>query len=122
VVYSCTLTKNVTASSLRQYIGAIREDSLTARLQEIFSAVHTHGFTPLEFKSHPKDGGIFVRFRYTPGPGTETDIRDALDGIRTSLEKEASKQGGIPNWIGLKGKPWNEVCKLSCPQRTAANL
>lgn len=103
--------------SLRHYVGVIRADTLNARLEEIFSSVHTHGFAPLKFEAHPKDGGVFVRFRYTPGPGTEADVRDALKDIRFALEKEAAKRGGIPNWIGLKtggiwlvkGKPWNEV-------------
>lgn len=79
--------------------------------------MHTHGFSTIAVEPHPKDGGVFVRFRYTPSLTTDADARDALKDIQAALESEALEHGGVPNWMGwktgsiwlIKGRPWKEV-------------
>lgn len=83
------------------------------RLSTILKSVKTHSFELVELEPHIKDGGVFVRFKYSAGePG------EALETIEKSVREEAEKRGGIPSWTGLasrgdvwlvKGTPWREV-------------
>ena len=62
---------------------------------------------------HIKDGGVFVKFKYT---ASEAD--GALERILHDLRQSVHSQGGVPSWCGLssgevwlvKGAPWREVC------------
>lgn len=100
--------------SLRHYIGILRQERLLAALQSRFDLLSSiHSFRAIEFQPQRKDGGVFVRFSYTPStPGDEQ-----LSNIENSLRKELEKHGALPSWLGLgrgtiwlvKGSPWKEV-------------
>lgn len=65
---------------------------------------------------HPKDGGVFVKFKYKASGAEEP----ALNVIEESLRQEARMNGGIATWLGprtpnvwlVKGSPWTEVSLL----------
>ena len=101
--------------SLRRYIGYAREDTLLERLRSLLSKVNTHGFEIVSLQPHIKDGGVFVKFRYS---ATDTDA--AQETIVDNLRKHVHSHGGVPSWFGLpqgevwlvKGTPWREVSIL----------
>ncbi|KAG1749107.1 RNA12 protein-domain-containing protein [Suillus paluster] len=96
---------------LRHYIGILREDTLLERLHERLETVKTHDFNIIELQPYQKEGGVFVRFSYTAH-----DHQNALETLRSDLELEATKHGGLPSWSGLndcniwlvKGNPFLE--------------
>lgn len=106
--------------SLRHYIGILRQEHLLSILQtrlEQLSSVYD--FKPLELEPQRKDGGVFVRFSYTPSPSkTLPDGGDPLSALQSALNEEANKHGGLPTWMGVgsgklwvvRGSPWKEVC------------
>ncbi|KIM87636.1 hypothetical protein PILCRDRAFT_815213 [Piloderma croceum F 1598] len=95
----------------RHYIGIFREEILLERLSSLLSFVKTHNFEVVSLETHQKDGGVFVRFKYSA-----VDSVSALDAIQKSAREAASKHGGIPSWIELskgnvwlvRGTPWRE--------------
>ncbi|KZT03537.1 uncharacterized protein LAESUDRAFT_761884 [Laetiporus sulphureus 93-53] len=99
------------AWDVRRYLGYFREETILDRLRSLFAGITTHGFQLLSLQPHEKDGGVFVKFRYTAG-----DPEPALESIVHDLREKAAQQGGIPSWAGLsrsdiwliKGKPWRE--------------
>ena len=104
------------AFSVRRYIGYVREDTLLERLRTLLSKVNTHGFELLSLEPHVKDGGVFVKFRYTA-----SDTESALDKIVEDLRNQVHSHGGVPSWYGIptgevwlvKGSPWREVRSLT---------
>lgn len=62
-----------------------------------------------------KDGGVFVRFSYTPE--ASSDGSDPMTSLQQTLRDELAKVGTLPTWNGIgagdiwvvKGSPWNEV-------------
>ena len=97
--------------SLRHYIGILRQEDLLVVLQSRFDRLSSiHNFHPIEFQPQRKDGGVFVRFSYTPED-------EQPSRIESSLREELAKHGALPSWIGLgrgtiwlvKGTPWKEV-------------
>jgi hypothetical protein len=101
--------------SFRHYIGIFREEKLLNRLSSLLSFVKTHNFEIVSLEPHRKDGGVFVRFRYSAD-----NSMSALDIIHESAREVAAERGGIPSWIELargdvwlvRGKPWREVCLI----------
>ncbi|TFK55018.1 hypothetical protein OE88DRAFT_1779208 [Heliocybe sulcata] len=101
----------VRLASWEHYFAMASEDTLLAKLKQIFQGVHVHGFEVLSMEPHIKDGGVFVNFRYdaTNGPS-------ALEDIEKTVREQAQKEGGVPSWHGLsrgslwlvKGRPWRE--------------
>ncbi|KAF5324550.1 hypothetical protein D9611_004476 [Ephemerocybe angulata] len=101
------------AWDLRHYIGFFRREYLLSRLQSQLEKVKTHSFQVIDLQPHPKDGGVYVRFAYSP----QVDEQDAiLKDIEKTVRDEANAHGGFPNWVGLtsgnawlvKGTPWRE--------------
>ncbi|CAA7267988.1 unnamed protein product [Cyclocybe aegerita] len=102
---------------LRHYIGIFRQehllDVLRTRLEHLSSV---HNFKPLELQPQRKDGGVFVRFSYTPSE--DADVNDArqLSVLENALREEASARGALPTWLGIgsgdiwlvRGSPWKE--------------
>ena len=100
--------------SLRHYIGILRQEDLLIALQSRFDRLSSvHNFHPIEFQPQRKDGGVFVRFSYTPE-------NEQPSRIENTLRKELAKKGALPSWLGLgrgtvwlvKGTPWKEVITL----------
>ncbi|KAF7778900.1 hypothetical protein Agabi119p4_3245 [Agaricus bisporus var. burnettii] len=90
----------------RHYFGRLRSPSLLSDLQDRLNRLSTHNFRLLAVEPQPKDGGVFVKFSYTPSnEPVEQAIRDQL-----------RKHGSLPSWTGLgegnvwlvKGTPWKE--------------
>lgn len=98
--------------SLRHYIGIFREETLLGELKARLETIKAHGFDIVALEPYQKDGGVFVRFKYSAG-----DPSEALKSIEAQLRQEACKHGGLPSWNGLgrgnvwlvKGSPWKEV-------------
>ena len=97
--------------SLRHYIGILRQEHLLTSLQSRFDHLSSvYSFHPIEFQPQRKDGGVFVRFSYTPKD-------DQPSKIENSLREELAKNGALPSWLGfgrgtiwlVKGTPWKEV-------------
>ncbi|KAJ4488366.1 exonuclease [Lentinula aciculospora] len=96
----------------RRYFVASRKDTILSSLKERFNGVKAHDLQILSLDPHPKDGGVFVRFKYK-APNKE---EQALKSVEESLRKEARDNGGIATWLGLrtpnvwlvKGTPWTE--------------
>ncbi|KAF9070419.1 RNA12 protein-domain-containing protein [Rhodocollybia butyracea] len=106
---------------IRRHFVKPYQDTLLTNLKERFSAVKTHSLQIISLDPHFKDGGVFVRFKYT-SPQSE-DV--ALKNIEESMRNEAMANGGITTWLGtrkanvwrVKGSPWNEdiVSRYSTP-------
>ncbi|KAI0698509.1 RNA12 protein-domain-containing protein [Cytidiella melzeri] len=97
---------------IRYYVGAIREDTLISSLSELLNSVKSRGFHVTSLEPYAKDGGVFVKFKYSNLGATDSSMNDILREL-----KEASlRRGGIPSWIGwsrgdawlVKGNPWME--------------
>ncbi|KAJ4464625.1 exonuclease [Lentinula edodes] len=97
---------------LRRYFVAPQKDTLLTNLQKKLSNVKTHDLRILSVDPHPKDGGVFVKFKYKASGAEEP----ALNVIEESLRQEARMNGGIATWLGprtpnvwlVKGSPWTE--------------
>ncbi|KAF9532412.1 RNA12 protein-domain-containing protein [Crepidotus variabilis] len=97
----------------RHSIGLIREENLLEDLHSKLDKLsNVQGFKALELKPHMKDGGVFVKFTYTPPEETTED----LDVLQLKLQKELKNKDPLPSWTGLdnsslwlvKGSPWLE--------------
>ncbi|KAH9857835.1 RNA12 protein-domain-containing protein [Lenzites betulinus] len=96
---------------LRPYIGYTFEEGLLERLRILLSKVNTHDFQVVSLEPHSKDGGVFVKFKYS---AEDTDT--ALPTILENLRENVHSHGGVPSWVGLstgevwlvKGSPWKE--------------
>ncbi|PCH38691.1 hypothetical protein WOLCODRAFT_131000 [Wolfiporia cocos MD-104 SS10] len=96
---------------IRQYIGYLRQEGLLDRLHSLLSEVKAHGFDVVLLEPHSKDGGVFVKFRYSAA-----DAESALPKIVNELREKTMQHGGMPSWYGLsrgdvwlvKGRPWRE--------------
>lgn len=110
--------------SLRHYVGVFREDTLLEKLSHILSNVSSssrYTFKPLSLEPHHKEGGVFVHFSYALDKPDDAAKREDIERVLGEIEKEvraeATKDGGVPNWVGLghgrvwtvKGQPWREV-------------
>ncbi|KIM49011.1 hypothetical protein M413DRAFT_438171 [Hebeloma cylindrosporum] len=98
----------------RHYIGILRQETLLNVLQtrlEQLSSVYD--FKPLELQPQRKDGGVFVRFSYSP---PYTPDGDNWSALQTTLGEEIRKHGPLPTWLGVgsgelwivRGSPWKE--------------
>jgi hypothetical protein len=104
----------LTSLSPRHYIGFFRREFLLTSLQTKLSNVKAHNFQVVDLQPHAKDGGVYVRFAYTPQVEQEDTI---LKDVENAVREEASAHGGFPNWLGLasgnvwvvQGSPWREV-------------
>ncbi|OSX64663.1 hypothetical protein POSPLADRAFT_1044153 [Postia placenta MAD-698-R-SB12] len=111
VIRAAMLVPAVRIQSVRRYIGYFREEVLLDRLRSVLADVKVHGFKVLNLEPHPKDGGVFVRFRCN---ASSNDA--ALSEVVHSLRQYTAEHGGVPSWAGLsggnvwlvKGKPWRE--------------
>lgn len=101
--------------SLRHYLGVLDQENLLSGLESRLAKLSpVYDFKPLEYKPNNKDGGVFVRFSYTPPDVEESQHWSVL---QSALSEEAEKHGGMPSWIGMwtgnlwvvRGTPWNEV-------------
>ncbi|KAK7015902.1 mitochondrial escape protein 2 [Paramarasmius palmivorus] len=96
------------SNSLRRYIGLLREENLISSIQERFCNSNIDDFQLVSVEPHPKDGGVFVKFRYNSA------IQE--DQVEQELRERARKHGGLPSWIGrrvqgiwlVRGSPWKE--------------
>jgi hypothetical protein len=97
---------------LRRYIGTVREENLLANLKARLSTLKSCGLEVLSLEPHPKDGGVFVKFRYN------TEGREStLSALESDLRQHIEKRGGLPSWLAwprgniwlVKGRPWREV-------------
>lgn len=111
--------------SIRHYFALARQDYLLSSLQSRLERLSSvHNFKPLEIHPYPKDGGVFVRFSYSPAPptGGASDEGITLDKLESELREEVDKYGPLPSWLGplglhlrmgslwlVKGVPWREV-------------
>ena len=98
--------------SPRQFVGVVRQETVVDELSAVLGGVKAHGFQVVNLEPQLKDGGIFVKFKYSAG-----DPDAAIDTILQELRSTAEKHGGMPSWWGgnsggvwfVKGKPWKEV-------------
>jgi len=97
--------------SIRSYIGSFREETLLHSIRHCLSSVKEQDFNVVSLNPHPKDGGVFVHFKYdSPDPD------NALHKIREAVENQLKCQG-ITSWWGkqlhkvwiVRGHPWPEV-------------
>ncbi|KAL0063290.1 mitochondrial escape protein 2 [Marasmius tenuissimus] len=96
---------------LRRYLGLFREDRLINSIRNRFASVNVHNVQIEEVQSHSKDGGVFVKFRYT-----SDDPENAVKDIEEEFRKRANEEGGILSWTGkhvggvwlVRGRPWLE--------------
>ena len=125
----------MTLNSLRHFFALSRKQEVVDDIKSLLSAIKRHGFKCVAVEPRVKDGGVFVRFRYTANrlDGDETQRR-SMEGEDTTSKKEKVLQeiledvknadkanGGMPTWIGqshanvwvVKGVPWREV-RISC--------
>lgn len=110
-------------TSLRYYIGTLRQEHLLSVLQSRLESLSSvYNFKPLDIEPQRKDGGVFVRFSYTlPASEPLPDDSDPLSVLQNALNEEVGKIGGLPTWFGVrsgdfwvvKGSPWKEVCHLN---------
>ena len=114
------LALNRISASFRHYIGILRQENLLGTLQSRLEQLSSvYNFKPLELEPLRKDGGVFVRFSYTPSLSESlADGGDPLKALQNVLNEEANKHGGLPTWMGVgsseiwivRGSPWKEVC------------
>ncbi|KIK63729.1 hypothetical protein GYMLUDRAFT_40790 [Collybiopsis luxurians FD-317 M1] len=98
---------------IRRFLVQSRKETLLTNLQERFSAVKTHGMVITSVDPHPKDGGVFVQFKYRASTQEE---ETALKNIQESLQTQLKEQGGVATWSGtrtpnvwlVRGSPWRE--------------
>ncbi|KAJ8482266.1 hypothetical protein ONZ51_g5474 [Trametes cubensis] len=90
------------AWDIRSYIGYAREETLLERLRSLLSRVKSHEFQVVSLEPHGKDGGVFVKFKYS---AQERD--SALQSILHELRESVHSHGGVPSWCGLStGEVW----------------
>ena len=86
----------------------MRQEELLDDLRSHLDKIKAHDFQLLKIEPYRKDGGVFVKFSYSPpaeGQCLQTDIRE-----------DAAKHGPLPNWVHIpkgdiwvvKGSPWLE--------------
>lgn len=102
--------------SFRHYIGILRQDYLLGALQTRLEQLSTvNDFKPLELEPQRKDGGVFVRFSYTPLEDVDEEKQDLV--LEKKLREEMNKHGALPTWtvVGstgelwlVRGSPWKE--------------
>jgi hypothetical protein len=84
---------------------------LQTRLEQLSPV---YDFKPLELQPQRKDGGVFVRFSYSPPNSPD---RDNWSALQRALGEEIRKHGPLPTWLGVgsgelwvvRGSPWKEV-------------
>ena len=94
--------------SLRRYIGLLRQEELVDDLRSHLDKITVHDFQLLHIEPYRKDGGVFVKFSYSPPAEGQC--------LQTDLREDAAKHGPLPNWIHIpkgdiwvvKGSPWME--------------
>ncbi|KAL0577896.1 mitochondrial escape protein 2 [Marasmius crinis-equi] len=95
----------------RPYLGLFREDRLINTIRSRFSTINLHNLEIENVEAHRKDGGVFVKFRYS-----SSDPQTAVKEIEEEFRKRARENGGIPSWWGkhvdrvwlVRGRPWLE--------------
>ncbi|KIJ34602.1 hypothetical protein M422DRAFT_70117 [Sphaerobolus stellatus SS14] len=115
---------------LRHYIALLREEQVVDKVRNMFEGVDVHGFELASIEPRLKDGGIFVKFRYSP-PSDSCDPKvpdihesilhppdSALKEIKATLLDIIQSKGGLPSWIEefrrggtiwrVRGRPWRE--------------
>ncbi|EIM82494.1 exonuclease [Stereum hirsutum FP-91666 SS1] len=99
---------------VRYYWSLFRQDELLSSLKRLLSDAQTHDFRPLSLSPQVKDGGVFVKFEYS---GPDGQVESTLRRIEEDLREHVSKNGGIPNSLGVfkrgslwvvRGSPWRE--------------
>jgi len=79
--------------------------------------VTTHHFHVLSIEPETKDGGVFVKFSYTPSPD------EPLESFEQNIREQLHKEGALPSWMGfthgnawvVRGSPWREVNVIQAP-------
>lgn len=106
------MLSGLTIYSLRYLWGDCQRDRVLDRLHNLLSSTQPHGFKPVSLERHHKDGGVFVKFRYTA-----SELEDVLPAIERTLNKHVKAHGGVPSstnlnrgniWL-VRGQPWREV-------------
>lgn len=100
-----------TCFSVRHYLGLLRSPTLLGDLQDRLNKLTTRNFSVLAIEPQTKDGGVFVKFSYTPSPD------DTPESLEQALRDQLSEEGSLPSWTGLsqgsiwlvRGTPWREV-------------
>lgn len=87
--------------SFRYYISLALEGAIIEALRARLSRIKAHSFTVLDIKPYHKDGGAFVAFDFTA-----SDPEDALKTIEAEVREEAKRHGGLPSWLGTRGRAW----------------
>ncbi|KAF5372862.1 hypothetical protein D9758_001752 [Tetrapyrgos nigripes] len=98
-------------SSFRRYLGDLREETLLGSIRDSLASVKVQKFQLVTLDPHPKDGGVFVRFKYQA-----SNEDHALKTIKEEIEKCFVESGGVSSWIGrrrtkvwvVQGNPWPE--------------
>ncbi|KXN90467.1 Mitochondrial escape protein 2 [Leucoagaricus sp. SymC.cos] len=95
---------------IRHYIGLVRSSTLLNDLHDRLNRLTTHNFHVLSVEPQTKDGGVFVKFSYTPSPS------ESLDSLEQAVRDQLHGEGSLPSWTGLsngsawlvRGTPWRE--------------
>ncbi|KAF8906048.1 RNA12 protein-domain-containing protein [Gymnopilus junonius] len=98
----------------RHYFGFLRQEHLLTSLQRRLEQLSAFDFKPLEYQPQPKDGGVFVRFSYTPP--ADLELPSHWTALQHALREQVAKQGALPTWLGMgsghlwvvRGSPWKE--------------
>ncbi|KAF9262196.1 exonuclease [Marasmius fiardii PR-910] len=96
---------------LRRHIRVFREESLLESIRERFSPITNHNFVIESIETQAKDGGVFVKFRFT-----SDDPENAVKDIESEFRSRVNESGGLPSWSGkhvngvwlVRGTPWLE--------------
>ncbi|KAF5330523.1 hypothetical protein D9619_005680 [Psilocybe cf. subviscida] len=103
------------AWDLRHYIGILRQEHLLTVLESRLDQLsNVCDFKALELQPQMKDGGVFVRFSYTPealSPGP-----DPMTSLQQALRDELAKVGTLPTWNGIgTGDIWVDMNRFASP-------
>ncbi|CAG7854068.1 Mitochondrial escape protein 2 Flags: Precursor [Serendipita indica DSM 11827] len=102
---------------IRHYLSAYNRPEVINALKETLSKVKTSGFKVESVEPRVKDGGAFVKFKYTqltqPADGEQPLDPPALEA---EIKRQVKELGGIKSWLGdnkgdvwlVRGRPWKE--------------
>ncbi|KAF5358522.1 hypothetical protein D9756_001759 [Leucocoprinus leucothites] len=95
---------------IRHYLGLLRAPALISDLRDRLDGLTTHNFHVLSLEPTTKDGGVFVKFSYTPSHD------ESPDSLEQAIRDQLNTNGALPSWVGLthgnawlvRGTPWRE--------------
>lgn len=103
---------------IRHFFARHRKDQIMASLQATMDQIHTSGFRVEKIEPRMKDGGAFVKFKYTEltqAEGSDVPLEET-PSLEAEIKKRVHEIGGIETWMGnkggdvwlVRGKPWKE--------------